>query len=114
MLCDRCSRSSAFSCYIAATFFLLSGSVPFSLAILGVRWLIFFLAGSERTRIPSLILAAILILIGFQLWMFGLVADLMSANRRLVEEAQLRMRRLDAEGAGGQGEQGAGENIEKS
>jgi len=56
-----------------------------------VRWLIFFLAGSERTRIPSLILAAILILIGFQLWMFGLVADLMSANRRQ-EEVQLRMR----------------------
>lgn len=87
-----------FMLYKPLRFFLLLGSVPFSLGvILGVRWLIFFWAGSERTRVPSLILAAILILIGFQLWMFGLVADLMSANRRLVEEVQLRMRRLDAQ-----------------
>jgi hypothetical protein len=34
-------------------------------------------------------------LIGFQLWMFGLVADLMAANRRLMEENRLRLRRLD-------------------
>lgn len=89
-----------FMLYKPLRFFLLLGSVPFSLGvILGVRWLLFFWAGSERTRVPSLILTAILILIGFQLWMFGLVADLMSANRRLVEEIQLRMRRLDAEGA---------------
>lgn len=87
-----------FMLYKPLRFFLLLGSMPFSLGvILGVRWLIFFWAGSERTRVPSLILAAILILIGFQLWMFGLVADLMSANRRLVEEVQLRMRRLDAQ-----------------
>ncbi len=87
-----------FMLYKPLRFFLLLGSVPFSLGvILGVRWLIFFWAGSERTRVPSLILTAILILIGFQLWMFGLVADLMSANRRLVEEVQLRMRRLDAQ-----------------
>lgn len=87
-----------FMLYKPLRFFLLLGSVPFSLGvILGVRWLIFFWAGSERTRVPSLILTAILILIGFQLWMFGLVADLMSANRRLVEEVQLRMRRLDVE-----------------
>lgn len=87
-----------FMLYKPLRFFLLAGSVPFSLGvILGIRWLIFFVAGSERTRIPSLILAAILILIGFQLWMFGLVADLMSANRKLVEEVQLRMRRSDAD-----------------
>ncbi|MEO1765566.1 MAG: glycosyltransferase family 2 protein, partial [Cyanobacteria bacterium J06629_18] len=60
-----------------------------------IRWLIFFFMGTERTRIPSLILAAILILIGFQLWMFGLVADLMAANRQLLEETQLRIRRRE-------------------
>lgn len=87
-----------FMLYKPLRFFLLLGSVPFSLGVmLGLRWLFFFIEGSARTRIPSLILTAILILIGFQLWMFGLVADLMAANRRLVEEVQLRMRRLDAE-----------------
>ena len=89
-----------FMLYRPLRFFLISGSIPFSLGVmLGIRWLIFFFMGTERTRIPSLILTAILILIGFQLWMFGLVADLMAANRQLLEETQLRMRRreMDAE-----------------
>ena len=85
-----------FMLYKPLRFFLLLGSIPFSLGtVLGIRWLIYFFIGTERTRIPSLILAAILILIGFQLWMFGLVADLMAANRKLLEEIQLRMRRQD-------------------
>jgi glycosyltransferase involved in cell wall biosynthesis len=87
-----------FMLYRPLRFFLLLGSVPFSLGvILGIRWLIFLFMGTERTRIPSLILTAILILIGFQLWMFGLVADLMAANRQLLEDTQLRMRRKEME-----------------
>ncbi|ERN40567.1 glycosyltransferase involved in cell wall biogenesis [Rubidibacter lacunae KORDI 51-2] len=86
-----------FMLYQPLRFFLLSGSIPFGLgSLLGIRWLIFFAFGSERTRVPSLILAAILILIGVQLWMFGLIADLLAANRRLLEDIQLRMRRQDA------------------
>jgi glycosyltransferase involved in cell wall biosynthesis len=83
-----------FMLYKPLRFFVIAGSVPFSLGfLLGMRWLIFFLMGTERTRIPSLILTAILILIGFQLWMFGLVADLMAANRRLIEDVQINLRR---------------------
>lgn len=78
--------------------FLLLGTIPFSAGFfLGIRWLIYFLLGTERTRIPSLILAAILMLIGFQLWILALVADLMAVNRKLLEEIQLRMRRADLE-----------------
>ncbi|MGB3401514.1 MAG: glycosyltransferase family 2 protein [Microcoleaceae cyanobacterium] len=78
--------------------FLLLGMIPFSAGfLLGIRWLIYFLLGTERTRIPSLILAAILMLIGFQLWILALVADLMAVNRKLLEEIQLRMRRADLE-----------------
>ncbi|MEP7011283.1 MAG: glycosyltransferase family 2 protein [Acidobacteriota bacterium] len=60
-----------------------------------VRWLVFFLQGSTRVRAPSLILAAVLIIIGFQTWILGFVADLLAANRRLLEENQLRLRRLE-------------------
>ncbi len=60
-----------------------------------VRWLVFYLQGSTRVRAPSLILAAILVLIGFQTWILGFVADLLAANRRLLEENQLRLRRLE-------------------
>ncbi|MDY6802261.1 MAG: glycosyltransferase family 2 protein [Cyanobacteriota bacterium] len=86
-----------FMLYKPLRFFFLLGSIPFGAGtILGIRWLVYFFMGSERTRIPSLILAAIAILIGFQLWMFGLVADLMAANRKLLEEIQRRSRSNDA------------------
>ena len=83
-----------FMLYKPLRFFLILGSIPFSAGfLLGVRWLIFFFMGTDRTRVPSLILTAILILIGFQLWMFGLVADLMAANRRLMEDIQVNLRK---------------------
>ncbi|WP_088890300.1 glycosyltransferase family 2 protein [Leptolyngbya ohadii] len=88
-----------FMLYKPLRFFLLLGTVPFGLGLLlGLRWLLlFWLVDPTRSRAPSLILAAVLILIGFQLWMFGLVADLLAANRRLMEETRLRLRRLDLE-----------------
>lgn len=83
-----------FMLYKPLRFFLIVGSVPFSLGfLLGVRWLFFFVIGTERTRIPSLILTAILILIGVQLWVFGLIADLLAANRRLMEDIQVNLRK---------------------
>jgi glycosyltransferase involved in cell wall biosynthesis len=89
-----------FMTYKPLRFFLLLGGVPFTIGFgLGFRWLIYFLMGTERTRIPSLILAAILMLMGFQLWILGLVADLLAVNRKLLEEIQLRMRRAEIEGA---------------
>lgn len=87
-----------FMLYQPLRFFMLLGSVPLGLGtLLGIRWLIYFFLGTERTRVPSLILAAILILIGFQIWVFGLIADLMAANRKLIEEVQLRLRREEIE-----------------
>jgi len=83
-----------FMLYKPLRFFLIFGSIPFTLGfLLGVRWLFFFFMGTERTRIPSLILTAILILIGVQLWVFGLIADLLAANRRLMEDIQVNLRK---------------------
>jgi glycosyltransferase involved in cell wall biosynthesis len=82
-----------FTLYKPLYFFFLLGNIPLSIGVvLGIRWLIYFFIGSERTRLPSLILAAILILIGFQLWILGLVADLIAANRKLLEEIQRQTR----------------------
>lgn len=88
-----------FMTYQPLKFFLFLGSIPFSLGtLLGVRWVVLFvLEGAVRARVPSLVLAAILILIGFQLWMFGLIADLMAVNRKMLEDIQLRMRRTEAD-----------------
>ena len=87
-----------FMTYKPLRFFVILGTIPFSLgSLLGVRWLILFLSGTPKAHVPSLILAAILILIGFQLWMFGLVADLMAVNRKMLEDVQLRLRRLEVD-----------------
>ena len=89
-----------FMTYRPLKFFIMLGSIPFSAGfLLCMRWLLLFwgIIGDNpaKPRVPSLILAAILILVGFQLWIFGLVADLMAVNRKLLEDIQLRLRRSE-------------------
>lgn len=87
-----------FMTYQPLQFFTILGTVPFSFGfILAVRWLVLFLGGTPKSHVPSLVLSAILILIGVQLWIFGLVADLMAVNRKILEDIQLRQRRGEIE-----------------
>ena len=75
------------------SFFIL-GSIPFAFGfLLGIRWILLFFADPTRVHVPSLILAAILLLSGFLLWVSGLIAELLSINRRLLEDIQLENRR---------------------
>lgn len=79
-----------------------------SLAILvgvaiGVRFLIYFFQGDGTGHIQSLILATMMIIIGSQTFVTGLQADIISANRKLLEDIQFRVKKLelgllDAEG----------------
>lgn len=94
-----------FMTYRPLRFFMLLGSIPFSLGfLLCLRWLLLFwsIIGDDPTkpRVPSLILATILILVGVQLWLFGLIADLMAVNRTLLEDIQLRLRRQELSNQG--------------
>ncbi len=84
-----------FMTYRPLRFFLLTGTVPFGIGFLiGIRWLVLYFSGTPKSHVPSLILAAILMLMGFQLWILGLVADLLAVNRKILEESQLHLRRL--------------------
>jgi hypothetical protein len=58
---------------------------------------VLFSGKSPATHIPSLILAAILLVIGVQLWVLGLIADLMAVNRKLLEDIQVRIRQAEYE-----------------
>ncbi|MFH1862130.1 MAG: glycosyltransferase family 2 protein [bacterium] len=73
------------------------GSFVFTLGLLlGIRFLLLFLITEGPTgHIQSLIFMAILLFIGFLLLMIGLVSDLISANRRLIEDAVVRLKRLE-------------------
>lgn len=60
--------------------------------LLGLRFLAYYAMGNGDGKIQSLILAAILMTIGFQTCVLGVVADLISVNRRLLEDVQARAR----------------------
>jgi glycosyltransferase involved in cell wall biosynthesis len=63
--------------------------------ISGLRFLYFFLIGQGSGHIQSLILTAILLLGGFQALLFGLLADLISFNRKILEEVLYRLRKVE-------------------
>lgn len=88
-----------FMLYQPLKFFAALGAIVFGVGFLiGLRWLILLYAGDPgRTHLPSLVLAATLIVVGVQLGILGLVADLLAANRKLLEDMQLKLRRAELE-----------------
>ena len=74
---------------IIASIFLLLG------LILGFRFLYYYMTGFGTGHVQSLILASILILTGFHLGIFAILADLLSINRKLSEDIQLRLKKLE-------------------
>ncbi len=88
----------AFMMYKPLKFFSIIGVVVFLLgAVIGVRFLVFFFSGSGNGHVQSLILASTLMLLGFQTIIVGLQADLIAANRKILEDIQYRVKRLDYE-----------------
>jgi glycosyltransferase involved in cell wall biosynthesis len=72
------------------------GSVIFFIGMLVVlRFLYYYFTGSGAGHIQSLILSGALLTIGFQMWVLGILADLISINRRLSEEILYRIKRND-------------------
>ncbi len=59
------------------------------------RFLFYYLLGEGYGKIQSLIFAAVFLVIGFQMIVVGIISDLISANRRLIEDALLRIKRLE-------------------
>ncbi len=59
------------------------------------RFLYYYVTGSGRGHIQSLILGAVLAIGAFQVIVLGILGDLLAANRRLTERVLLRVRRLE-------------------
>ena len=53
------------------------------------------MVGDGSGHIQSLILSAVLMLIGFFTVMIGLLADLIRGNRRLIEDTQYRVKKME-------------------
>lgn len=87
-----------FIMYKPLKFFLMLGGLIFLLGVvLGVRFLWFFISGDGDGHIQSLILAAVLMLLGVQSMFMGLQADIISANRKILEDIQYRIRKAETD-----------------
>jgi glycosyltransferase involved in cell wall biosynthesis len=63
---------------------------------LGVRFLVLrYLMGQGAGNVQSLILAAVLMILGFQTLLIGLLADLIAFNRKILEDILYRVRKAE-------------------
>lgn len=84
-----------FIIYKPFRFFVILSLIFFTFGLaLGFRYLYFFIMGFGNGHIQSLILMLILIIIGFLLFIMGLVADLIAINRTLIEDIQFKIRKF--------------------
>ena len=80
---------------VATTLFLLG-------TILGMRFLYFHFTEAQAGHIQSLILASVFLISAFIVLVAGLLADLVGANRKLLEDVVTRLRRLEYGGDRGE------------
>ncbi len=86
----------AFMMYRPLMVFSVIGSIIFAIGLaIGVRFLVYYFGGSGAGHMQSLILASTLMLLGFQTFIVGLLADIISANRKILEDVQYHVRKLD-------------------
>lgn len=76
-----------FVIYRPFRFFVSIGGVLFSIGfVIGLRFLAYYIQGDGGGHVQSLILATMLMGMGFQTILIAFLADLLAANRKLVEE----------------------------
>jgi len=85
-----------FIVYEPLRFFFTIGAIVFGSGFLiGLRFLYYYLTDPTSGHTQSLILAAVLLMIGFQLGVLGLIADLIASNRQLIDETLYRVRKME-------------------
>ncbi len=101
----------AYAMYQPLRVFSALGLVMITLGVIpGLRFIYFYVIGQRAGHIQSLVLAAILIIVGFQVLLIGLVADLIGSNRKMLEETLYRLRKteLDTPGTGADSDEALG------
>ena len=83
-----------FVVYKPFRFFMGIGIFVFLLGtILGMRFLYFFFTGNGAGHVQSLILTAILLMMGFQTMLVAFLSDLLATNRKLLEDIRYRQQK---------------------
>jgi len=79
-------------------FFMLGGLFLIPAFALGIRFIWLTVTGQGAGNIQSLILLSVLATAGFLSFMLGMMADLLSINRQLLEDVRTRLLRAEIEG----------------
>jgi glycosyltransferase involved in cell wall biosynthesis len=79
-------------------FTILAGLIILGGLALGMRFTYFYILGRGAGHVQSVILAAVLLIVGFQVLLIGLLADLIGFNRLILEELLYRFRRSELSG----------------
>ena len=80
--------------YKSFQFFMSIAGILFGLGfLLGTRYLYFYFIGEGDGHIQSVILAGVLMGMGFQTGLIAFIADLLSVNRKLLEELRVEKRK---------------------
>lgn len=75
--------------------FTIVAAVPSTIGFLiGIRFMIYYFTGRGNGHIQSLILACTLLIIGFLTFVIGMLADVISANRKILEDTQYHVRKI--------------------
>jgi glycosyltransferase involved in cell wall biosynthesis len=86
----------AYTMYRALRVFSIFSLMFLSLGTIGaVRYMYFMSLGQGAGHIQSVILSAVLLIVGVQTFLIGLVADLISFNRKILEEILYRLRKAE-------------------
>jgi glycosyltransferase involved in cell wall biosynthesis len=76
-------------------FTILGGIILFGGVGLAGRFLYYYIVGQGSGHLQSVVLSAVLLIVGFQVVLIGLVADLIGFNRKMLEEVLYRIKYME-------------------
>lgn len=88
----------AFLMYRPLQFFATLGIILFLFGVgIIIRFLVYFVLGEGGGHIQSLIFASMMIILGVMTGIVGMQADIIAGNRKLLEDIQYHVRKMDCE-----------------
>jgi glycosyltransferase involved in cell wall biosynthesis len=85
-----------YATYKALKVFTIIGIFTIIPGIIGfIRFIYFYLTVGGQGHIQSLILSTMLVIIGFFVFMFGVISDLIGNNRKLIEKTLLKIKEME-------------------
>ena len=85
-----------FIIYRPFRFFAIIGGSIFLIGLsLLARFIFLYILDEGNGHIQSLIISSMLVITGFQTFLFGILADLLAINRKLIEDVQVRTKKLE-------------------